>query len=212
MTLPDLVFLLSALATAGTLVRGIYLLARRRGAQAVRVARRWAVGAAAYFAILVIVSFTQPQRVVMVGAENCADDWCITVDSVTYADTIGGERAAGRWLIVHARVSSHMRARRQSEPDAYGYLIDAAGTVIQQSERGQRSLERTGRAGNPLGAFVEPDGAFAGNLVFDVHREAGRVGFVKERRSRFPGTIIIDDGTSLFHKRTIVPIDVNGIP
>lgn len=206
MTVFDLLFLACCVGSVGTLARVAYQLVRGRSGVALRLIVRWTILATCYVGLVILVSLAQPQRTVPVGSEQCWDDWCITVDSIARSDSIGHERAMGTWVVVTARVSSHMRVRRQSEPDAYAYLLDAAGNRVEQSERGQAALQRAGLAGPLLGAFVEPDGAFVSRLAFDVPRTAQGLGFVKERRARFPGIVIIGDNTSLLHKRTIVPL------
>jgi hypothetical protein len=206
MTILDLLFILCVLGSAGSLVRVAYLAVRGRARAALRAAGRWAAFAACYLAVLVAVSLTQSQRIVAIGREQCFDDWCLTVDSVRYHDSIGSAAAKGTWAVVTAHVSSHMRGRRQSEPDAYGYLLDASGHRIEQSERGQAALVGGGMAGTPMGSFVEPNGSFTSRMAFDVPRDTGALVFVKERRARFPGIIIIGDPVSLFHRRTVVPL------
>ena len=106
-----------------------------------------------------------------------------------------------------ARVSSHMRRRAQSEPDAYAYLLDESGKRFDESERGQTALVQTGIAGSPLGALIEPNGSITSRFAFDVTIGARGLGFVKERRSRFPAIIVIGDPVSLFHRRTVVPLE-----
>lgn len=206
MTISDLAFIACLCGSVAVLVRVPYLHIRGRRRTATRLAVRWSVILVAYLALLVVISRTQAQRIVAMGSEQCFDDWCITVDSVARADAIRAERATGTWLLVTVRVSSHMRGRRQSEPDAYGYLLDASGTRIEQSERGQAALTLAGLAGSPIGAFVEPNSSFVSRIAFDVPRGARGLGFVKERRARFPGIVIIGDPTSLFHRRTVVPL------
>ena len=45
-------------------------------------------------------------------------------------------------------------------------------------------------------------------MAFDVPASAKELGFVKERKSRFPGIVIIGGPVSLLHRREVVPLPV----
>jgi hypothetical protein len=61
--------------------------------------------------------------------------------------------------------------------------------------------------GKAITEFLDPGGSFQSRIAFDVPKAVHGLAFVKERRSRFPGAIIIGDPTSLLHRPTVIPID-----
>lgn len=104
-------------------------------------------------------------------------------------------------------VSSRMQRRRQSEPDAFVYLRDSASQRYEPSEVGVHALQSAGLQGKLITEFLEPGGSFQSRTAFDVPKAASELVFVKERRSQFPGVLIIGDPMSLLHRPTVLPID-----
>jgi len=203
----NLLFIVAFLGSVLVFLRLGYLLLRGRLPVARRLAIRWVTAAGAYFAVLLTLSISQPVRVLPRNAPWCFDDWCISVDSVTHPPTISGITPLGQWVVVSMTVSSRMQRGRQSEPDAFVYLRDSAGQRYQPSDAGVRALESSGLAGKPITEFLEPAGSFQSRTAFDMPQAVSGLVFVKERRSRFPGVVIIGDPISLLHRPTVVPID-----
>ena len=102
----DLVLILSVLLSLVTLVTAGLIAVTGRFGLAGRIFSAWGLAAAAYLAIVLIVSlFTKP-RLLQVGEDACFDDWCVAVDHVEQT----GSGAAPRTYLVTFRLSS--RARR----------------------------------------------------------------------------------------------------
>src|SRR6478672_4933150 len=72
-------FLLLVLVAVVTLVTALAFVVRGKFARAVRIGRRFAMGATIYFAIVIAVSLVTPRREFRVGDTQCFDDWCIAV-------------------------------------------------------------------------------------------------------------------------------------
>jgi hypothetical protein len=202
MTIYDLVFLIGAIAAISTIVRATYLLVRGRVPKAGRVLMRLSIGAVVYFAALLLASFTQPLHDIHLGVPNCFDDFCIAVDSAVRVNTIGSVSSEGDFVVVSGRVLSKAR-RRQRETDVRGVLMDGAGARHEASVRGQQALEALGGAGSRLTDFVEPYGANAFKLVFDVPKTSQEFAFITAH-GWFPAALIIGDQQSPLHRPSIV--------
>ena len=73
---------------------------------------RLGAAAAAYLVVVIAVSAFSPQRVLRLGDDQCADDWCIAVQGVR-CDRTG----AGRVYDVTFRLAS--RARRVAHRERF---------------------------------------------------------------------------------------------
>jgi hypothetical protein len=206
LTLFDLVFIAAFLGTAGSVVRALVQLPRGRLDAASRTATRLAVFLAIYALSLIVVSLFSPVEAVPLGAEQCFDDWAISVTGVERADRIGDTAAEGVFWIVSVRVSSHALRRRQRETDVHVYLMDGQGRHHEVSARGQAALEQEGLAGPPLTSFLDPGASFQSKLAFDLPKGATNVAFVKRNQAWFPGLFIIGDPSSFLHRPTRVPL------
>jgi hypothetical protein len=202
----DLLFIVSFLATAWSLVRLSFLAVQGRLDRARTLAVRLGVFLGLYGAALVAVSLASPGTVVGLGRPQCFDEWCIAVTNVSREPAIGDARARGEFYVVTVRVSSRSRGRRQRERDVLPYLIDGAGRRFDVSPAGQEALRRTGRAGPGLTSFLDPGEAFDSRLAFDVPRDARDVAFVKTSRGWFPSLFVIGDPASFLHRPTRVPL------
>jgi hypothetical protein len=116
-------FLLLALVTLATLVTSAIFLVSGRAARAGRILRRLAIGAALYFAVVILASIVSPRTTYRVGDTQCFDDWCITVAAA-------GRPAAPPDTAYDVRLTLSNRARRvpMGEKGTVVYLVDAAGT------------------------------------------------------------------------------------
>jgi hypothetical protein len=194
MTPFDLLFLVSFLASIGTLAFAFVCLLRGRAIQARRIVARYAVCLAVYFVVLVTVSLLTPARRLGLGERRCSDDWCIAVQSATASPS-----SSGTDYVVALRLSNRARGRPQRERGIVVYLTDAAGrrydAVAQASDR-------------PFDATIPAGESTDVTRRFRVASDAGEVSAVvaHEGSLRFPGLIIIGDEGSLLHKRTQVPL------
>jgi hypothetical protein len=134
-TIFDLLFLLLVLAALASLLTAAVAALRGRRAQAISVLRRTAVTAVTYFAVIVLVSLLTPQRFVDVGAPQCSDDWCITVEGIQ-------EQAPREDAVPYAvtfRISSRARRVSQRERFVAVHLLDEEGRSYPPWPRRTRS-------------------------------------------------------------------------
>jgi hypothetical protein len=205
MTIFDLVFLLAALGAIVAVVRISYLLLRGRRAGAARTLRRLAIGAAAYFGMLAVVSITQPRAVVARGAPRCFDEWCIAVDGARRQSTIGPVRASGQFVIASVRVLNQGRGRRQRESDVRAELLDARGRRYPLSEPGQAAYMATTGDRSALTDFVDAGSSRPVQLVFDLPDDVHDADFLT-LHGWFPNALIVGGAESVFHRPTVVPL------
>jgi hypothetical protein len=202
-TVFDLLFLVGALATIGTLIRVLYLRLRGRARASARLVGRLGIGAGFYCIALIVASLVQPTRVLALGAPNCFDDFCIAVESAVWLKTIDSVHSEGEFVLVSGRVVSRARGRRQRETDVRGVLIDSLGERHEVSERGERALRAIGGTGANLTDFVDPMNANSFTLVFDVPASTRTVAFTTAH-GWFPGALIIGSDESFLHRPSIV--------
>jgi len=195
MTLFDLVFALLFLAAAVTLLKACWEALRGRTARSRMLLRRCGIGAVIYLPTVALVSLVSAPRVVALGADQCSDDWCITVAGSHRQLTPDGVR-----LMVDFRLSSRARAVSQRERFVVVYLRDRTGT----------RYDPLATAGDlPFDTLLGPEQVVMATRTFIVPGTAGVSGVVvaREGAGRFPGCCIIGDEGSLLHKATIARIE-----
>ncbi len=207
MSLSDLLFLICFAAAAVAVARIAYLTIRRRFRAAGTTAIRLLLSIAVYLLVLTGFSLTESRKEVPIGAPQCFDDWCITVEKAARQNTIGGTRANGAFCVVTLRVSSRARRSPQRETDVYIYLIDDLGRRYEVSPSGQQALTQAGLAGEPVTSLVDPGGSVQSRLAFDVPPDSAHLGLVKTSHSWFPVRLIIGDPQSWLHRPTVVPLE-----
>ncbi len=183
-------FLLLALATVVSLLTaGIFAAAGRAG-RAGRILRRIAIGAALYFAIVILVSIVTPRREYRVGDTQCFDDWCIAVADARLADTL-----AARRYDVTLRLSNRARRAPMGEKGTVVYVVDEDG-------RRYDPLPSSGDA--PFDTILQPGQSIDTARRFDVSRDAHDLGLIYRHEGGFPiGWLIIGEG-GWFQKPPIV--------
>jgi len=115
----DLLFIVLFLSSAITLLAILWFLVRKQFARAGRVLRRLLICAAAYMAVVIVVSLVLPRRVLRPDETQCFDDWCIGVDASRRVPQ--GEGAA---VSVDIRLSSRAKRISQREKNIAVYLTD----------------------------------------------------------------------------------------
>lgn len=206
MKLADLAFIVLVLFVLSSVVRLGYLLLRARSEAARRAGRRLTIVVAGYVVILLAVALVSPGEVRAMHTPWCFDDWCVAVDSVVTAPDIQGARPKHEWRVAWLTVSSTMRRARQAEPDAYVFLLDAAGNRHEASAAGERALDALSPGRHRLTDMLEPSSAISVAVAFDVSPSEGPYALSKSRRNRFPGMFIVGDAESLLHRPTTVPL------
>jgi hypothetical protein len=185
LTLFDLLFLAIFIATAVVLIYAAYCSLRGRIAQAGKVVVGAAIFWAVYLAVVIVVSFATPRRVLAIGERRCFDDWCLTVQSVD----------DGRPFKVTLRVYSDAKRVTQSAPDNKVFLEDDSGKRYAAGpENGQP----------PFSKMIGPGESYDTIREFDVPAGVKIVGLVVGHSGVGPGAIVIGDDDAIFHKPAIV--------
>jgi hypothetical protein len=202
-----LLFLLVVLVTFVTLLVLAFQLLRGHFTQAGKLLAGLAVGLVFYFAALLAVSLTAPQRIVPMEADRCFDEWCVTVVDVRTETEIGGTQAQGIFYVVELKLSSHSRGRTQRAASAAVHLLDEQGRRYDLSPAGMFAFETKYGSIPPLTLFIEAGRSYETYQIFDLLKDAGKISLTVEHPVGFsPGWFIIGDEDSLFHKPTIVPL------
>jgi hypothetical protein len=209
MTVYDLVFIIGLVCAVVALIVAAVQGIRGRRQSAARTLLRTAVAVAAYIAIVVVVSLATPRRTLPQSERRCWDEWCLTVERVTRADSLGPSAVAALddyLYVVDVRISNLGKGRAQRENGVVLYLLDASGRRYDPDFQSERALVSAGRAGDALDTQMPAGGSFVHRVAFRVPRNAAGLGLVKEGSG--PQALIIADNESLFHKRTITRLDI----
>lgn len=192
MTIFDLLFILLVFASVGALLAAAVAAIRGRGGRALAILRRLGICAVVYLAMVAVVGWRSPQRVLRVGDPWCFDDWCLSVESVSR--TPAGPEVA---YTVSLRLFSEARRVSQRAKGAWIYLID---------EHGNRYAPEPDPAATPLDVLLGPGESVSTSRTFKVRADAGGLGLITGHGGPydFPSIFIIGDEASLFHKRTFV--------
>jgi hypothetical protein len=195
MTASDLLFLISFLTGAVTLIIALIAGGRGRRARARWLFERIAIGAASYLAILLLVSAFSPQRYATIGDDECSDDWCIAAQTVHRESTSTGFR-----YDVVFQLSSRARRVDQRERFVAAYV---------QDERGHRYFPLPDSTAIPFDTLLHAGERLTTVRRFAVPADAKVAGLViaREGGGRFPACCIIGDEGSLFHRQTIIRLD-----
>ena len=193
MTIFEPLFILLFLAAvASFLMAGVAALSGQRP-RALRTLRRLAVGAAAYFAIVLFVAFFSVPPVHRVGEPICFDDWCITVADAKR--TLAG--AAQSWHVT-LRVSSRAKRIEQRENYAAVFLTDS---------RGGKYRPDPASATVPLDSRVGPGESVDATRTFTLPPDATDIRLVFTHEGGFPMGALIIGENQLFHDATVVKLD-----
>jgi hypothetical protein len=193
MTIFEPLFILLFLATVAALVTAAAAALRGRRPHALRILRRLAIGAAFYFAIVLIVAFAAVPPVHRVGEPQCFDDWCITVTGAERTDT----PSVQSW-----RVALHISSRAlrvvQRENGAAVHLVDSKGRTYRPDPA---------KVAVPLDGQVAPGRSFDAERRFDLPPDATGVRLVYNHEGGFPiGAFIIGEN-QLFHDTTVIALE-----
>jgi hypothetical protein len=193
MTVFEPLFFLLVLASVLTLLTVAIAALRGQRERALRILRRLAVGACAYFAVVLLVALVTPQKVYGVGDPQCFDDWCITV--VDAKGTPGPSTVS--WTVT-LRVSSRARRVAQAEKGAAVYLTDA---------RHRRFDPAPGASTVALDTRLRPGESVDAVRRFELPSDATGVGLIFTHEGVFPiGAFIIGEN-QWFHAAAIVRLD-----
>jgi len=194
MTIFDLLFLASVLASIATLV-GVGILAMRgRRAGALRILRVYGLCALAYLAVALAVDFFKPQRVLAVGDPWCFDDWCLQVQKVDRVPSVSA-------VTYDVQLRFFSTARRVSQRAPQGssvYLIDAQGV---------RYSPKPDLSATPLTFELAPEQSVNTSRVFEVPAGLSGLGLLHVHGTSYCGLgslLIIGQGGCLFNRPTMI--------
>ncbi len=180
-------------------VVGVVIALVRGEWERVRKGLIWLVGVwVVYLAVLVVVSFVQPRRVVPMGQDQCYDEMCFAVMAVDEVPRYLGLTGVGdgsRLVRVTVRVTNRGKGRTESEGLIRAYLVDG---------QGRRWEESRGVNGNRLTGKVEAGGTMISEPVFKVAGDASGLGLVFTHGRWQPGVLVIGNSDSFWHRRTVV--------
>jgi hypothetical protein len=195
MTIFDLLFLVLFFAGVIALTAAGVLATRGHHVRALATLQRLAMAAAAYMSVVVVVSLLTPQRFIVVGEDQCSDDWCIAVRAVNRQSAT----AAVQYTVAF-RLTSRAGRVAQRERSVVVYLRDS---------RGRRYDPDRDASVVPFDTLLAPRQTLEAVRRFSVPSDAQIVGLVvtREGGTPGPGCCIIGAEGSVFHKRTIVRLD-----
>ncbi len=192
MTVFDLLFIALFLASIVILSLAALFAFLGRRTRAMGILRIYAIGAAIYFGIVILVSLVTPRRVLSIGEPLCFDDWCITVENV--------ERTALQSDVSYAvrlRLSSRARRATQRENGLVVYLSDV---------HDGRYNPVADASAVPLNVLLQPMESVVTVRTFKVPPDVPVSGLVIAHEGGFPIDWFIIGGGP-FRKEPIVRLD-----
>jgi hypothetical protein len=193
MTIFEPLFILLFLAAVATLFTAGIAALRGERPRALRILRRLAIGAAFYFAVVLIVAFAAIPPVHRVGEPQCFDDWCITVVKANRS----GAGPVRSWHVT-LRISSRAQRVTQRERYAAVHLVDSKNRTYAPDPADLAV---------PLDAQVGPGDSLDATRRFELPPDAEDVRLVFNHEGGFPiGAFIIGEN-ELFHDATVVKLD-----
>jgi hypothetical protein len=177
----DLLFIVLFLSAVGVLIAVLVAAARGRRDAAMRRLRALLIGTGLYMLTVTLVSLLSHRRVVAIGADQCSDDWCIAVTSITRA--VGTGDSTYR---VKFRLSSRARRVAQRERFVVAYLLDNSGHRYDANPSGGQP---------PFDTLLTPGQSIATVRTFTLS-PAGTPGIVVAREGGFdfPRCCILGEG------------------
>jgi hypothetical protein len=192
MTIFEPLFILLFLATVAALVTAAVAALRSRRPRALGILRRIAIGAAFYFAVVLIVAAAAVPPVRHMGEPQCFDDWCITVTGAKQTGTASSQS----WRVA-LRISSRARRVVQRENGAAVHLVDSKGRTYGPVPSDTAV---------PLDGTVGPGESFDAERRFELPPGATGVKLVFNHEGGFPiGAFIIGEN-QLFHDATAIAL------
>ena len=195
MTVLDLIFLASVLASFVTFAVAATFAFRGSHLRALRLLRNYAACAVLYLLVGVFFSFLKPQHVILLGNPWCFDDWCLTVEGVA---RIPNESYA--LYRIDMNISSRAGRSAQRAKGAWLYLVD---------EHGHRYSPEPDSSATPLDVLLQPHGSVSTSRTFRVPAKVASLGLVTGHGSPYCGPmafLVIGEGGCLFGKPTVIRI------
>ncbi|HEY3886529.1 MAG TPA: hypothetical protein VGL62_15055 [Vicinamibacterales bacterium] len=176
-------FLLLALVTGVTVIAALLCAVFGASRRALRLLRRLAIGAAVYFAIVIIASLVVTPRQFTLHELRCFDDWCITVSG---AQRHPSPPVAGSNFVVSLRLTNRARRVPMDEKDTVAYVVDA------QAHRYDSLPDATAF---PFDGILQPGESVTTFRYFNIPDDGRKLGLVFTHEGGFPiGWLIISEG------------------
>ena len=193
MTILDVLFLASFLASVIALATAAYAAIRGRTWRAFSILRVWLICVVLYLGTSVAVAYAAPQRVIAAGTPWCFDDWCLSVEKVTHADAN---------YIVGLLISSEAKRVTQRAKGAWIYLRDENDTHYDPTAN---------PSDVPLDVLLQPGESVAAQRSFKVPANVHELGLVTGHGGPPCGVmslVVIGQGGCLFHKQTMIRLPI----
>ena len=203
--LGDLIFIACVLVLALLLLRGLYLLIRRRSATGTFA---WIVVLVAVYAGALVVSGVMTKPVLVpAGTAKCSDEWCVTVDGATTYPSLPGLQPTQHVVVVRVRAFSEAARRAQRGSDPQIALVGADGTTAGPDAAAQAAVEKRFGAQPPLDTPIAPHESFVTLQAVVVAHTPSHV-VVKLGERPWITRIILFNDNSLFAGGTLFSVDV----
>jgi len=187
MTIFEPLFLLLVVVSFITFVTAGIFAIGGRSTRAGRILQRWTVAAAAYFAIVIVVSALRTTREYALAEPQCFDDWCITVT--------GADRkpvASALEIDVNLRLTNRARRVPMGERGTAAYLTDAEG---------HRYDPLADAAALPFDTVIQPGQSVMTFRRFEVPAAAHDLALIYAHEKGFPiSWFIIAEGGWFSHR------------
>jgi hypothetical protein len=193
MTVFDLLFLLLAFVSVVTLGAAAAAALTGHRARALGLLKTWALGFAAYMAVVAEVSLVLPRRVLAIGEPLCSDDWCLEVTGV---ETVPAGRAVS--YRVGFRVFSRALRVWQREHGVSVYLTGADG---------RRYAPQPDPEDVPFDVLLGPGQSVSATRTFEVPAALHAPALVIRRESGFPIGWFIIGYETWFRRPAMVRLD-----
>ena len=193
MTIFEPLFILLFLATVVTLITVAVAALRGQRARALGILRRLAIGAAFYFAVVLIVAAASVPPRHHVGDTICFDDWCFGVTEAKPSPA----GAAQSWNVT-MRISNRAGRVTMGERYVVVYLTDS---------RHRRFDPDPASVTVPLDSRMEPGHSLDITRTFALPADATDVSLVFTHEGGFPIESLIIGENQLFHNATVITFE-----
>ncbi len=148
-----------------------------------------------YLAVLLVVSYRQPEQRVAMGQPKCFHTLCFAIEQV---DEIPGFPARNHVRLVRATVRVVNRGKETAQEDLTASLRD---------RQGRRWREAAAVSGNPLHGRVLAGGTMVSEPVFQIPADATELQLLLRHGRWSQHLLVIGDPESLGHRERVLMLD-----
>lgn len=151
------------------------------------------------YGILWTISYiTNGNKAVSLGTDICFDDWCVTVTKIEQQPAIGNEKAKGRFIILHIKMSNQAKGIAQKPSEPRVYIIDDQRHSWTFSKQGQNAIEDLQGKQTPIDQKLELHQSLETILVFDIPKDAKDCNVLIEEGSPFITKLLLQGDNKVF--------------